>query len=135
MVEPHDVFAAVWRESRGRRNYSPDLHNRVDMLVHEWLHTDGGSNIPYAAGNAAFSAEVKECTKFVKDQYVARFGGEHTGPFGMPIVGFVLMTILGGIISWLVQRTLDRMFQRAGACDSSLGDDDDDAYGRNSAGG
>lgn len=108
---PSNVFSAVAAESADHANYSPELHERVDSLVAEWLQSAEGSGISFASSADAFEGEVGDCTDFVKDAYLERFGSEHKA-FGIPIVGFVLMSILGGIISWLVQRTLDRKFPR-----------------------
>lgn len=111
---PTAAFSAVSDESRGRDRYSADLHERIDSLVQEWLELPQGENIAFAAGNRAFGAEVKACDTWVRSEYVARYGDEHRiGPFGCP--AFILIAVLSGIISWLVQRTLDHLYPRAGA--------------------
>ncbi len=112
-MKPRDVFSSVADESRGRRGYSDDLHERVDHLVNEYLGLPQGASIPYAASNRAFSAEVESCTDWVKREYKARYGADdaaNIGPFGCPVT--ILMFIIGGLISWLVGRTLDHMFPR-----------------------
>lgn len=110
---PSKAFGAVASEGRGRRGYSDDLHQRIDNLVQEWLQIPEGGNIPFAVSANAFSAEVQDCDDWVRQEYLARYGEDHRGPFGCVVPGFILMALIGGIISWLVQRTLDRMFPRS----------------------
>lgn len=119
---PTPVYAAVAAESRGRSRYRDDLHQRVDGLVQEWLNTPRGGNIPFAAGDREFAAEASECDEWVKQEYRYRYGqqdAQAVGPFGCPV--FILMAILGGIISWLVGRTLDKMFPRGGNTPNVVG--------------
>jgi hypothetical protein len=115
-----DVFSAVAAESADQANYSPELHERVDALVEEWLQAPERSNTPFGSSDGGFEGDANNCTEFVKAAYEERFADQHPG-FGVPLVGFVLMSILGGIISWLVQRTLDRKFPRAPGASDSVG--------------
>lgn len=116
-----DVFSAVAAESAGRNNYSPELHERVDALVEEWLRAPERAGVPFASSDGGFEGDARNCSDFVKAAYEERFANQHPG-FGVPIVGFVLMSILGGIISWLVQRTLERRFPRAPGASESFGE-------------
>lgn len=118
---PTPVYQAVASESRGRSRYSDDLHERIDNLVEEWLERPEGSSIPYAASNRAFSAEVEGCDTWVRREYAARYAADDR-PFGCPV--FIIMAILSGIISWIVMRTLDRMFPRGGDSPNIVGSDE-----------
>ena len=108
---PSRVFSAVAAESRKKRGYSGDLHIRVDDLVQQWLDTENGRRqIATGSSEENFNDDIEECTDYVKDQYAARYG---KNAFGVPIIGFLFWPLIGGVISWLVQRTLDRMFPNA----------------------
>lgn len=107
---PSEVFSAVAAESRGRRWYSDALHSRVDGLVQEWLDTrNGRRQICTSATEAHFQGHVTDCTEYVQQMYADRYG---MNACGIPVIGVLLWPIIGGLISWLVQRTLDRMFPK-----------------------
>lgn len=116
-----DVFSAVAAESAGRDQYSPELHQRVDALVEEWLQAPERSKAPFGSSDGGVEGDVNNCSEFVKAAYEERFGDQHPG-YGVPLIGFVLMSILGGIISWLVQRTLERRFPRGPGASDSFGE-------------
>lgn len=101
---PSEVFKAVAAESSRRKGYSGDLHLAVDDLVQEWLDGDRNGRRVIASGTTEqnFTDDVEECTAFVKAKYKAAYGN--------PIFVFLMWPFIGGLISWLVQRTLDRMF-------------------------
>lgn len=101
---PHDVFSSVATESRDRRGYDPILHHRVHSLVDRWLASHGEAAIPYGADDTAREQEIAACTEWVISEY--------RECYGVPLVGFLLWPVFSGIISWLVQRTLERMFPR-----------------------
>lgn len=105
---PSRVFRDVAAESSGRKGYSGDLHLAVDDLVQEWLDGERNGRRVIACGTTDehFADDVQECTEFVKAKYKAAYGN--------PILTFLLWPFIGGVISWLVQRTLDRLFDRAG---------------------
>lgn len=108
---PSEVFSAVAAESQNRRGYSGDLHIRVDKLIQEWLDDENGRRqIATGSSEANFRDDIGDCTEYVREEYAARYG---KNAFGVPVIGFLFWPIIGGIISWLVQRTLDRMFPRA----------------------
>lgn len=108
---PSRVFSAVAAESRKKRGYSGDLHIRVDDLVLQWLDTENGRRqIATGSSEKDFNSDIEECTEYVTAQYADRYG---RNAFGVPIVGFLLWPLICGVISWIVQRTLDRMFPNA----------------------
>lgn len=103
-----DVFRAVAAEGERRKGYDALLHHRVHSLIEEWLRRPEGSNIAYAAtgpADASFDAEVRDCTAWVRREYRATYG--------TPVIGFLLWPLIGGIVSWIVQRTLNRLYPAA----------------------
>jgi hypothetical protein len=96
------VFRAVACESQGRRGCTPTLHRRVHELVVRWLESPAGAQIPFANTADAFETQVRNCSRWVTSTY--------RSSFGVPLLGLLLWPILSGIISWLVQRTLEQLF-------------------------
>lgn len=97
-----EVFDAVAADSAARRGYSRELHERVDTLIEEWLSGNGGRTAP--AGANGFEEQVRECRAWVSTRYREEFG--------IPVIGWLLWPMISGLISWLVRRTLERMFPR-----------------------
>ena len=101
------VFNRVSAAACNRRGYNSDLHERVDNLIQEWVENTG--SIGYAVSENAYQKEVESCQEYVAREYRQRYG--------LPIIGILFWPIIYGIISWIVQRTLDWWFPRAGSDD------------------
>ena len=97
-----EVFEAVAADSAGRRGYSRELHERIDLLIEEWLSRGGGPDV--RSGASDFNQQVQECSAWVSTRYRQEFG--------IPVIGWLLWPVISGLINWLVRRTLERMFPR-----------------------
>lgn len=104
------VFSAVAAEGAScPGGYKPLMHERVDGLVQEWIEQTGG----YAyGGKDALAQSIERCTEWCKEQYVARYRTEkdHMACGFIPLLPFILLAMIGGAISWYVQRTLSGWF-------------------------
>ncbi len=117
---PNSVYAAVAAESCSRMGYSDLRHQRVAELVNQWIDSTEAWRTGYDASEQDYKRQRKECKRWVKQQYKAKYGAEESQAYGCPV--FIVIAILSGIISWIVQRTLDRMFARnVGAGDGDQG--------------
>lgn len=104
------VYAAVANESSGVRCYTEQRHERVHELVEEWTGTSEATSFGYGGDERSAKARRKACRKWVRQQYSERYGAEEAQAYGCPV--FIVIAILSGLISWLVQRTLDWMYPR-----------------------
>lgn len=98
MRDRQAVFNEVWEESSNRKGYSVKVHRRVDDLVSVWLISPRGASMARSGTQEEFESQVAECDKFVQRQYKQVF------------VLFFLWPVISGLISWLVQRIMVRLY-------------------------
>lgn len=90
--------------------YDAAMHERVDVLVQEWIQLTGG----YAyGGKDSLQDSIKRCRKWCQREYYNRYRNEPEHQvYGFGLTFFLLIAIIGGAISWYVQRTLDRWYPK-----------------------
>ena len=105
-----EVFNAVAAQGADcPGGYNTAMHERVDELVLEWIDTTGG----YAYGGTdSLQKSIDRCDKWCRAEYCARYSREpeHMACGFIPLLPFLLLAIIGGAISWYVQRTLNRWY-------------------------
>lgn len=81
----------------------------MSPLIDEWLAEHRGSQFALSASQGAsddeFSDGVDDCAEYVQERYKQKYGI-------FPIIGFLFVPVIYGIISWIVQRTLNHLFNR-----------------------
>lgn len=105
-TEQHE---SVRRDAHGYRGYSPRLHNRVDVLIDEWLEEQDQGRFAFAAGSGlsqeTWDAGIRQCSDWVKAEY--------RNEYGVPILGLLLWPFISAVIEFIVRRTLEELFPGA----------------------